>query len=109
MNTATQTMTPSIEQRSPTPSAAPTRSPPPPSPPVSATASPTATAQPVQGDGDANCDSRITAADVASYAVLIATQTHAPCGRDDINGNGVADALDLRAAISAIFGTAARR
>ncbi len=68
--------------------------------PTVAAATPTATLGPF---GDANCDGRITAADLTVLAILISARDRAPCRLDDINGDGVLDAHDIFGVTEAIF------
>lgn len=45
--------------------------------------------------GDANCDDRIGSADLVAMTILIGSGDRDPCGRADIDGDGVVDATDL--------------
>jgi hypothetical protein len=75
-------------------------------PTVTPTASvgPTATPSVVPGPlGDANCDGRVTAADLPALAMLISADDRAPCRLDDASGDGVLNEDDISAVIEAIF------
>ena len=79
---------------------------------VSATPTPTATPKPSATftpsgtpgpSGDANCDGRTTVADLTAVALLISTGDRAPCGLDDVNGDGIVNAVDLSEVVEALF------
>jgi hypothetical protein len=70
--------------------------------PTPTAATPTPTATPGL-TGDANCDGRETAADLAALVILISTDQRAPCGRDDATGDGVLNADDIVSVAGRIF------
>lgn len=72
------------------------------SPLPSITPSPTSTPTPARGD--ANCDGRVGAADVIALIVDVVAGERAPCGLDDVDGNGHVDSSDLAALFPALFG-----
>jgi hypothetical protein len=53
--------------------------------------------------GDANCDGRISAADLTAVITLIAAAARAPCGLDDANEDGVLDLADITTIVHVIF------
>jgi len=63
----------------------------------------TATATPARGDGDANCDGRLSSADLVRYQELIAIQARAVCRRDDLTGDDAVTSADLEALIPVLF------
>jgi len=69
---------------------------------VSVTPSPTRTPG-GERDGDANCDGRVGAADFPALIRAIAEQQNAPCGGDDVNGDGEIDAADLADLAEVVF------
>ena len=71
------------------------------------TATSTATATPtfLAPSGDANCDGRVSAADVVAAIRLIPFNDPGPCGQADADGNGTVDAIDVREIAGEVFGT----
>ena len=57
---------------------------------------------PVTSPGDANCDLKVTAADLSSVVLLASRGSAGVCGAD-VNGDGVVDDADITATISALF------
>jgi len=57
--------------------------------------------------GDANCDLRVTAADLTALAILIGDRMAPACPTADANDDGVVDEPDVPAAIAAIFAAGA--
>jgi hypothetical protein len=97
--TATSSATPT-EPGTPTSTATPTDTPP--TVVVTVTPSPTRTPD-GERDGDANCDGRVGAADFPALIRAIAEQQNAPCGGDDVNGDGEIDAADLADLAEVVF------
>ena len=56
------------------------------------------------GPGDANCDGRISAADLTALTMNIVNGTHAPCGLDDVNRDSQVDSDDIAALVAVLFG-----
>jgi hypothetical protein len=54
--------------------------------------------------GDANCDRRVTAADVTAVVKLLPTGAPGTCAGADVDGDGAVDAADVAAAVTALFG-----
>jgi hypothetical protein len=81
-----------------------------PSPSTSATAPPAPTSTPsptptLAGTrGDANCDGRVSAADMPTLIRNVITDERAACGLDDVNGDTRVDSVDIPAFIDALFG-----
>jgi len=65
------------------------------------TLSVTVTDQPV---GDANCDTRVSAADTTAVVIQIPSAGVGACAGVDVNGDGVVDARDLGVLVAALFG-----
>ena len=86
--TETTTMTASTSTPTPTPLSSPTTTP-------IGTAS----------SGDANCDTRVSAADLAALVRAIANGGQPPCGAD-VDASGAADAGDVAGLVAAVFSTA---
>ncbi len=97
--TATSSATPT-EPGNPTETATPTGTAP--TVVVTVTPSPTPTPDGVR-DGDANCDGRVSAADFPALIRAVAGQEDAPCGGDDVNGDGEIDAADLADLAEMVF------
>jgi len=57
----------------------------------------------VPGRGDANCDGRITAADMPALIRNIITGERAACGLDDVNGDKSVDVSDIDPLVGRIF------
>jgi hypothetical protein len=76
-----------------------------PSTATASTATPSQT--PVPLVGDANCDDRLSAADVTALILVRATGERSPCGRDDLTGDGEVSSADVDALLDALFGDAA--
>lgn len=94
---STTTATPS-HIGSPSPTATGTRTPGPSSP------TPTASQTPdLAGPGDANCDGRISAADLVELATLIPSSDPGDCGLADADQSGAVDELDIPATVRLIF------
>lgn len=55
------------------------------------------------GPGDANCDGRVSAADLAGLVVSVGPTTEATCGAVDFDRNGTVDTSDVLATVDAIF------
>jgi photosystem II stability/assembly factor-like uncharacterized protein len=60
------------------------------------------------GDGDANCDGPVNAADVIEQIVLLAGAARATCGFDDADADGSHDAADIDTSIARIFAAGLR-
>lgn len=54
--------------------------------------------------GDANCDARVTAADVTAVVVLLPGGVPGACDGADANGNGGVTAVDIPVVVAALFG-----
>lgn len=94
-STSTPSSTPtSVATLAPTPSPSPTRT-------RTPTASPTPTPSPASGD--ANCDDTVSAADLPALVTVMATGKRAPCGLDDLTGDGKVSSDDLLELFAAIF------
>ena len=79
----------------PTPSSTPT---------VTPTGTPSPSASPTPSLlGDANCDDRVSAADVPALLEVLVSGERAPCGRDDASGDGRVSGDDVPALIRALF------
>jgi hypothetical protein len=71
---------------------------------IGPSATPTPTASPTPGLlGDANCDGRVSAADIPALLQLIASGDRASCQLDDANGDGSLDSADIVSTVGAIF------
>jgi hypothetical protein len=55
------------------------------------------------GAGDANCDGRLSAADVVALLLLIPAADPGPCGGGDVDRDEAVDANDLAALIDLLF------
>jgi hypothetical protein len=85
------------------------RAPSTPTPTSTITATSTVTATVTQSPGplgDANCDQRVTAADLTALVLLIGLDERATCRRDDSNGDDILDNVDIEFATDAIFASA---
>lgn len=78
-----------------------------PAPETSPTPTPSPTASVDTLPGDANCDARVSAADVPALLMLVATGDDSQCGAD-VDANGVLDAADVDALPSRLFESADR-
>lgn len=56
------------------------------------------------GPGDANCDGRVSAADLPGLVASLDPTTSAACGAVDLDRNGTVDSADILATVAAIFG-----
>lgn len=54
--------------------------------------------------GDANCDTRVSAADVTAVVKLLPAAVPGACNGADVNGDGVVDVRDLPVVVAALFG-----
>ena len=61
----------------------------------------TVTSEPI---GDANCDTRVSAADVSAVATLLPAGVPGACNGADVNGDGAVNAADVAAVVAAVFG-----
>lgn len=54
--------------------------------------------------GDANCDTRVSVADVTAVGMLLPAGVPAACDGADVNGDGVVNVADVAAVVTAVFG-----
>lgn len=80
----------------PSPNASATR-------PATTTPTPSPTPTVTGARGDSNCDGSVTAADTSALIRNVITGERAPCGLDDVNGDGRVDDSDIDPLVGVIF------
>jgi hypothetical protein len=68
-------------------------------------AAPTATGTPALPGGDANCDGRLTSADLPALLSLLSLGSPGECATADVNGDGQPTTADVAALIELLFGS----